>query len=194
MLRRFTIFLSSVFLLFSLVSGAGAMVYTYVPKPADLWDLDHNYYYTWGIDASDFAGQEILSASLYFEDIRNWDNKPNWLWVHLLDDAAIGVTRGYDGQGYGDAYFGRGVLLNVWSMNTTPRDITYMFDANELGFLSGYASDGVVALGFDPDCHFYNNGVRFSVETASVPEPATMLLFGTGLVLVGICGKKKIKM
>lgn len=58
---------------------------------------------------------------------------------------------------------------------------------DQLARLTTHAAlfDGIIGLGFDPDCHFWNEGVTFSLDTSSqsseVPEPATMLLFGIGL-------------
>jgi len=45
---------------------------------------------------------------------------------------------------------------------------------------SSYADFG---LGFDPDCHFYNNGVTFTVETSPYSVPDT----GATLALLGSC-------
>jgi hypothetical protein len=40
-----------------------------------------------------------------------------------------------------------------------------------------------IASGLDPDCHFWNNGITFTVTTSddTVPEPTTMVLLGSGM-------------
>ncbi len=60
---------------------------------------------------------------------------------------------------------------------------TYTFTAAQLTALPGYIANGNnLAFGFDPDCHYWNNGIVFSFTTGpAVPEPATMLLLGSGL-------------
>lgn len=62
------------------------------------------------------------------------------------------------------------------------QDFVYTFNAAQLAALAAYISAGNnIAFGFDPDCHFWNNGIVFSYETASVPEPVSMVLLGSGL-------------
>ena len=50
------------------------------------------------------------------------------------------------------------------------------------GTIRTYSADGNFGLSFDPDCHYWNDGVSLKVETAQTPEPATMLLLGSGLI------------
>ncbi|MGI9066014.1 MAG: PEP-CTERM sorting domain-containing protein [Pyrinomonadaceae bacterium] len=49
--------------------------------------------------------------------------------------------------------------------------------------LSAYFVNGNIALGLDPDGHFWNNGITLTVTTCddTVPEPTTMMLLGSGI-------------
>ncbi len=182
----------------SFAGAAGAASYTFEPASSDLWDLDHYYAYEWGIEWDVPEDETIVGASLHFEDIRNWDDQSNVLFVHLLDSDFSGVHTTYDGQaGEVDLFDGQGDLLNVWyDLPETPQDITYEFDASEVAALTSFATDGFFGLGFDPDCHFWNEGVSLTIVTSTsvvpeVPEPGTMLLMGFGLLgLIGL-GRKR---
>jgi hypothetical protein len=72
-------------------------------------------------------------------------------------------------------------------------DFTYVFSPSELDLLNSYIlNDGVFGIGLDPDCHYYNDGVKFSYETitivppvGNIPAPSAILLGGIGISLVG---------
>jgi hypothetical protein len=61
---------------------------------------------------------------------------------------------------------------------------TYTFTEEQENALQAYiANSGNVAIGLDPDCHFFNNGVMLTLTTGpTIPEPATLGLLGTALL------------
>jgi len=163
-------------------------IHTYQPTPVDMYDLDHYKYYTWGIDASDIVddGVEIIGAELVFKNIKNYNNTSNILYVHLLDSAALGLEVGHDNQGGGDYFVGY-TLVGTWTHapggSGNEVDMVFHFDEALLADVRQYiANDGVLGFGLDPDCHYYNDGVTFAVET--IPEPATLILLGLGGLLL----------
>ncbi|MBT3201805.1 MAG: PEP-CTERM sorting domain-containing protein [Phycisphaerales bacterium] len=173
-------------------ANASAAMYSLQPYDRDLGDLDHYRNYTWGINTpwditpdENLQYETVVSATLSFDNIRNWDNEPNVLYIHLLDWARRGVEVNYDGQAGGDAFDGLGVdLITYTNLPATSQDLSYSFDQDEIDALNNYAFDGRFGLAFDPDCHFYNSGVTLDIVTETgttpVPEPATMSLLALG--------------
>jgi hypothetical protein len=167
------------------------------------FDLDHHKAYTWRIGGVDLRGKSITSATLTFRNIRNWDSNPNMLFIHLLDATKnAGVSSFQDATGtpvtdINDNFAGSRYLSNPLvspgtantflaqqSFTTTGRDFVYTFTADQLRVLSTYfLNGGDIGFGFDPDCHFWNDGIAFTFNTTpdAVPEPTTMLLLGSGL-------------
>jgi len=197
-------------ILFALPATVSADTFTFRPPAtaayegkggANQFDLDHYSAYTWRIGGVNLQGQTITSASITFHNISNWDSDPNMLFIHLLDTARnSGVASFQDTSGspvirdnFAGSLLGSNplvtsttgnILLTQRSFTTTATTYTYNFTQSQLASLSAFFLNGSdIAFGFDPDCHFWNNGITFTLNTSAThaPEPATLTLLGSGL-------------
>jgi len=285
-LRRAVLAAAVLLAVLSVPQSASAGTLTFIPpSSSDFQDLDHHYVYTWlirNINTVLPGGTgSIIGASLTFNNIRNWTDQPNRLYLALLDtsetttatsvsnnnttllrigngntggntnvsssiyriqddpnlsnnnvtfrdelakdttgsseagyytpagrlmipDENTGVTalgnqfqtRSY--TGFGTDYQYLTAMQEGWvrgatgdpdeSFGTQGETFTLDFNATAITNLISYINNGNdIALGLDPDCHFYNDGIVFTIYTQDfgpsdvVPEPATMTLFGLGL-------------
>jgi hypothetical protein len=181
-------------------SGLAYADQSWQPTPVDLNDLDHTRAYTWKITAITVApGQTITGAKLFFDNIRNWDSSHNSLFIHLLDtasnsgvasfqDSSSGtISDNFAGSSYGSNPLvshpepGNTLLTTYVDLPATAQDLPYTFTAAQLSTLKSYIANGAdIAFGIDPDCHYYNDGITFTLMTSStVPEPGSILLLGT---------------
>jgi hypothetical protein len=178
-------------------TSANAGLVVFHPTPNNLSELPHAEYFTWGINFTLAPNEEITSAALTFNNIWDWtaENTDN-LFVHLLDNPNAGTISYVDNEGGGDNFAGKGPLVGDWSdsFGGRPRNFNLVFDFSSLGLLgtlnnfaattpgTGKANFG---FGIDPDCHYYNDGVTFTITTetntpTNVPEPATIVILAIG--------------
>jgi PEP-CTERM motif-containing protein len=183
----------------------------YVPQPADMQDLWHTRYYYWDINDPSLQGQTIIGAELTIKNVYNATPDPvNVLYVNLLDSApatAAGGQLGFSGINgvtqtvtwYNEptdntlnAFAGQGALIGTWhdpGDGGPGTDLTFSFDENLLNLLIAYAADGEFGIGVDPDCLYRNDG--FSLSISTVPEPSTLLLLGSGLLVFAFYSRRK---
>lgn len=179
-------------LLSALIISAGAIAqakdYTFSPNPSNLWNLDHGQYYTWGFNFKLPKGQTITDAVLTINSIDNWANeKDNELYIHLLDNPKIG-TFAHNDTTNGDQFKKQGKVVGIFHDTKAGKTDTLTYDFKALGLLTTlntYLKNGTVGFGFDPDCHYYNKGISFKIETAPVPEPSSLLALVGGLSMGG---------
>ena len=67
-------------------------------------------------------------------------------------------------------------------------DFVFNFNAAQLDKLDQWITNGgTFGLGFDPDCHYYNRGIHFSIEIGQTPTPTqTVPDGGSTAVFLGV--------
>ncbi len=180
-------------------SNAAAAIYSFQPSDPDLDDLEHGTAYEWGIELNLSDDEVITGASIFFDNIRNFNSGTNDLFVTLLNGSPLGLTPFSDNQYPAENFFttnrpGGIEIVRYRNLPAYEQDITYIFDATQLSDLYSYLiDDGSFGLGFDPDCHFYNDGITLTITTdIHAPIPSAIFLFGIGLLgLTGVSRRKR---
>src|ERR1700730_553865 len=175
---------------------AAATTLSFQPNPVDLNGLDHHYSYSWRIDNINLSNISVTSATLTFANIANWDSNPNMLFVYLMDTATQSGVNTFQDHPLNEVpigdivdHFANGAVIPSLitsstaktqlfqkSFTTTPTTYTYSFTTGQLATLTQYVNNGHdLAFGFDPECHFFNNGITFNMALTPVPEPAGLV-------------------
>ena len=149
-MKKRILFMGVVILFIAGFSRADVM---YQPPDHDIFDLDHYYAYTWGLDLGfSTADTPITEAVLTFTNINNWLIEDDHLYIHLLDDADVDLDRQWDGEGGGDYFLSQGVLLIDWNDPeewNRDKDLVITFTADQLAALNAYGADHIIGFGLN---------------------------------------------
>jgi hypothetical protein len=200
--REMRILVCAIALGLAAVTSANAGLVVFHPTPNNLSELPHAKYFTWGINFTLAPDEKITGAVLTFNNIWDWTKENNdHLYVHLLDNIKSGSRSYVDNQGGGDNFAGQGAFVSNWSdpFGGKSRNFNLVLDFSSLGLLgvlNNYAqttpgkNKANFGFGIDPDCHYYNNGVTFTITTETttpiihIPEPATIAMLAIGGLLL----------
>ncbi|MBL9205310.1 MAG: VPDSG-CTERM sorting domain-containing protein [Opitutaceae bacterium] len=164
---------------------------------------------TAGLQSQLASGYRISGATICIENIWDWKVEQDKLFINLLDDPKTGVRTYSDNtndnvlsnfftasNSSSSSRWNGQSLLTTW---TDPKggsngafaiDYTYNFGSADLALLTSYLSDPTASnraafgLGFDPDCHYYNDGIKLIIYTEKISIPdagSTVLMLGLGL-------------
>ena len=186
-MRQFSLFLSVIALLFGMAGivnadsiewkitdGGNGHFYEAVSSTVSGWN-----------DANELANGVIFNNMNGHLATLTSEEENNWVWTNL--NSIIGYFIGgtdQDVEGSWEWVTGEAWTYSNWNSGE-PNDVPWLLDTGEDGLL--FASNG--KWNDVPITGYALGGYIIEYEPAPVPEPATMLLFGSGLI--GLAGFRR---
>ncbi|MGA2094030.1 MAG: hypothetical protein ABSH16_11600, partial [Sedimentisphaerales bacterium] len=181
--------LVTILLVLVAVGTANANVTTQTGAIASMTD---DSAYAWNINCSPLAaGETIVSAKLEFVNLQDVDyGSLDKFYTNLLDNHVTTTDGWVRAGGDTDPYYWYGTPTGVgdyFDSHNTPNvlvgtypptnnhDVSFSYDLVALGLsntLASYMANGQFAFGFDPDCEWTADNIKFTLTTTSNTVPA----------------------